>query len=322
VCENCRCSDASGWNSENVDSVEKCQNLALTGNTTAHTISFRTDVRKCHYATQWEDCNQVSTSNSWVVYHVYTEQPSHSPSERSSTLTPSNSLPSLSPTLHPTLGESTCAIRWNQFPNLEPPGRSMWRGTTYAGGPLSAEEDFGLPVHVFRKFAGVNWFSLTEDERAFVNNGGIMWYGIAFNDWAAVINGNFDSEIRSQFAGLFKSLDPAQLFVCLRWESDLYVDPDRTDKYYGTNEEYRLMWAHFQDIMQEEGVTNVQYALDWSAHTSREQNGGVYAAQWPGDDRVDWLFWNFFQFGSDLEKDFYEMTSSAYNFFEESSCPH
>merc|ERR1719499_2821014 len=80
------------------------------------------------------------------------------------------------------------------------------------------------------------------------------------------------------------------------------------------------MWAHFQDLMVEEGVTNVQWSLDFSAHISRTQyDRGLYAAQWPGDDRVDWLFWNFFQFGNDLDSNFYQMTYDAYSFFEENS---
>merc|ERR1740116_716016 len=71
--------------------------------------------------------------------------------------------------------------------------------------------------------------------------------------------------------------------------------------------------------MDEEGVTNIQYALDFSAEVSTPGHEGLYAAQWPGDDIVDWLFWNLFFFGDDIGRDFYDMTNTAYSFFEDYS---
>jgi len=257
-------------------------------------FSYRSDNGLCHYSIARSDCVSTATNtNPWMVYIIPAE-----------------------PSKAPTYTTETCDTPWNRFENLTPPGKSMWRGSTSeTWTPYGLEQEYGYPLHIFRKFAGPGWHTLRDYEIEHIDRGGILWYGIAFNNWADVISGAHDAHI-DQFADVFFSVAPANMFLCLRWEADLYVDPS-DEKYYGTPEEYVQMWHYVYNKFESLGVTNAVWSTDWSAQISRD-NAPLYAAMWPGSDYVDWNFWNLFWFGPDVGRSVYDMTTAAYEIFEAS----
>ena len=84
----------------------------------------------------------------------------------------------------------------NQRPGLLPPEGTVWRGSTidYDGifdgdwtngaDPYQFEEYYGQPIHIYRQFNQQDNADLTT-EFEFIDNGGILFYSIQPDDWAA-----------------------------------------------------------------------------------------------------------------------------------------
>jgi hypothetical protein len=68
------------------------------------------------------------------------------------------------------------AVPWNQNEKLEPPSGG-WRGAVVDDSRFDSvdawQSTYGFPLHIKRVFKGNNWQSLTEDELAFVEDGGV-----------------------------------------------------------------------------------------------------------------------------------------------------
>lgn len=183
------------------------------------------------------------------------------------------------------------------------------------------QSTYGFPLHMKRVFKGSNWESLTKDELAFVHDGGIIFYTIpishpqTFADYIGVEGAN---RIK-KFANVIKPLAPARVLITIRYEPDLWVDEAKPQKYLGTPEEYRQVWQSFQDGFAAAGVTNAVWAMDYSSKAAKPSTHPLLAALWPGDDKIDWLFWNMFEFGQDTKRSFEDMFETAYNAFETNS---
>ena len=194
----------------------------------------------------------------------------------------------------------------NLLPGLLPPEGTVWRGSTiawddgnsYWGCPVeNFETNYGVPVHIYRNFKKVpNARLLDEFEGGFIKNGGIVFYSLKLEPWAeyAEGTGHRDGDIRA-FARAIREMAPHQLMVCPGYEPNngLYEYCKSEDLCLGTVEDYKAMFANFDRIFKEEGVTNHLWAMDFG--------GGIidkhFLAKdlWP-DVEISWLMWNMFQF--------------------------
>ena len=83
---------------------------------------------------------------------------------------------------------------------------------------------------------------------------------------------------------------------CLGHEPDLSIEQvSWGGNFEGTIAEYKAMWAHYQNIFEEEGVTNVLWVMDFSTEIQYDSMHWVPKDLWPTESRVDWLFWNLYQ---------------------------
>jgi hypothetical protein len=187
----------------------------------------------------------------------------------------------------------------NQLPGLLPP-QGMWRGATLQSNDIKGfEQDMDVKLQVYRTFKGcANKYAaaLKDDEIDFVAQGGILMYSTQPDDWAAYASGSKDDMIQA-YAAQVKSLAPAKVLVAAGYEPDGHcVESGNTKHIYGTMAEYQAMYTHYQQVFSDAGVDNAVWIMDYSALMSDPTMFAKLAVPlWPGDDKVDWLSWNFFQ---------------------------
>jgi len=136
-----------------------------------------------------------------------------------------------------------------------------------------------------------------------------------FSDY---FGGSGNSKIK-RFAKVLKALAPAKVMVTMRYEPEFWTDKSDPSKYLGTTNDYVKMWASFQDGFKSLGLSNVVWAMDYSAQACSAKNHPLIAALWPGDGKVDWLFWNLFQIGDSKGRTFDDMFQTSYNSFDKLS---
>jgi hypothetical protein len=98
--------------------------------------------------------------------------------------------------------------------------------------------------------------------------------------WAAIARGDVDQAITAQADGL-RSLG-APLFLAFHHEPDLSSNAS-----YGTAAEFVAAWRHYRQVFAARGATNV--AFTWIVTTSTFGKPGVTDTFYPGDDVVDWI---------------------------------
>ena len=232
-----------------------------------------------------------------------------------------------------------CDVPANQRPFLRP-ASGGWRGSTY-GWELSTpdpttyqepqsgyRQKYGSDLHVLRLFKGPGNAGLSDDERAFVANGGIIFFSIYGRFmWSDMIAGEKDWAVEA-YIETFKSVAPAKMFITLRYEPELYaVEESGTGeagtveningKYYGTPAEYRAWWSRVWNQFRDAGVTNAVWAVDYSTHSSTEpEYHPLLAALWPEEGQVDWLLFNIFVFQKQQGFTFEELLNQTYTQFE------
>lgn len=214
---------------------------------------------------------------------------------------------------------SAADVPHNQIPLLVPQ-RGAWRGSTL--GPqfktddsVDAVEVFRrayptTPLHLYRIFSS----DVSPAVRAWVAEGNILWYNIAPTSWQSAARGDFDEDAEL-WAKTVKSLSPANVFVVISHEADHNLcfntnTPCENGHPAGnTPTNYRAMWARFQSAFAEQNVTNAVWAMDYSVKIGNgtlvdqpcDDNSchpaAAVAPLWPGDDRVDWVFYNLFEKG-------------------------
>ena len=114
---------------------------------------------------------------------------------------------------------------------LVPPEGSGWRGSTGGWGQTgSSAEDpdsfaakYGEPLHVKRGFYGVGNQGLTAEERDWIARGGILYFSVYEKRYTDVVAGNYDWAIDNWIKKVFLDLAPANIFITLRYEPDLYA---------------------------------------------------------------------------------------------------
>ena len=99
-----------------------------------------------------------------------------------------------------------------------------WGGTedSLNDDPYQFSIKYGEPLHILRVFQGANYASLTDLEKSWVADGGIIWYGVTESDWAGMANGEKDDDIQ-KYINAALSIAPAKMFLCMRYEPELYA---------------------------------------------------------------------------------------------------
>ena len=140
------------------------------------------------------------------------------------------------------------------------------------------------------------------------------WYNIKTSkgmSWQEGAEGGFDAQAAG-WAAQVKSLAPAQVFVVVFHEPDhnvCFVNCTEGGVPGNTPANYRNMFARIQDVFRNNSVSNAVWVMDYStqiantsfigAECSAEscEPAAAVAPLWPGDDRVDWVFFNVFEKG-------------------------
>jgi len=190
------------------------------------------------------------------------------------------------------------------------PAQGMWRGAsmsqpkgeTNKWNVSVMEKSFGANIHIYRSFHGFkNKHSgiLFEEERWQAARGGMVFYSTQPKEWAKVANGEFD-DVLMGYAKNVKKLEPAQVIVAPGYEPDLYVaDHAGASQIRGTPEDYKKMFVHYREVFAQQHVTNAKFVVDYSEVIKGKPE--LAEAFWPGDENVDWLMWNMFQWDEKMD---------------------
>jgi hypothetical protein len=168
------------------------------------------------------------------------------------------------------------------------------------------------PLHVYRTFNT----TVGPDIKAWVRDGGILWYNIKSGksmSWEKAASGSYDQEARTVWAPSVKSLAPALVYVVVYHEPDhnvCFTAPCLKGGLPGnTPANYRNMVSRVQSIFKAQQVINAVWVMDFSVQiansadigtgctVSRCEPAGAVPSLWPGDDRIDWVFFNIFEKG-------------------------
>jgi hypothetical protein len=135
-------------------------------------------------------------------------------------------------------------------------------------------------------------------------------------NWKGVASGRQDSKL-VDLANDVLSFAPAKVMVCITHEPDHDVDASAKR----STADYRNMWARVQDVFKQRGVHNVIWVMDYSVGITDRSTGGDQwqnaLDMWPGEGRVDWLFFNIFERGSDPDNgmNYVSMVTDSYKKF-------
>jgi len=88
------------------------------------------------------------------------------------------------------------------------------------------------------------------------------------------------------------------MYIAPGFEQNAHVNKNdwsvKNGKYWGTAEEYKAMYREVHNIFKDEGVTNAIWTVDYSPHAYKNDGQG-FVKTYPGDEYVDWIFFNTFQ---------------------------
>ena len=209
---------------------------------------------------------------------------------------------------------------------LPAPGRTGWRGSTLedtalGGGVYGVDynEKYDSKLQIFRTFKGAGWGSLSEDELKFVKEGGIMFFSVHDTAWADIAAGKMDWALK-EYVDQFKAVYPAKMFFCMTYEPELEAEGNMAGRHAaGSSADYRAQWIYTHNYFKANGVTNAVWAMDYSTESRTEAYWPLVASLWPGDEYVDWLFFNIFTYSSTRGWSFDDMLSAEYNAYESMS---
>ena len=88
---------------------------------------------------------------------------------------------------------------------------------------------------------------------------------------------------------------PHKVMIAPGFEPDGHAAESQThsSQVYGTGKEYQLMYRNFKEQFARQNVTNAVFVLDLSSNA--RNTAFVFPELYPGDEYVDWIFFNLFQ---------------------------
>ena len=208
----------------------------------------------------------------------------------------------------------------NLLPKLVPPAGTAWRGSELGavGGSAAAyNAKYKIPLHVWRTFDE----NVTVEQADWVQQGGILWFNFLvahgkLGSWRTIADGAHDDSL-ARYAIAVGSLAPAGVFVCPWHEPDHQVDPLNGM----STDDFRDMYRHVQAVFAAHNASNAVWAMDYSSQTAYHTTANVVPL-WPGDDAIDWLFFNVFEKAKQLSndgEDYANLTSRIYETLEATS---
>ena len=199
----------------------------------------------------------------------------------------------------------------NRRPKLVPPAGSAWRGSELgAVGHTAADYNakYKVPLQVWRTFDD----TVNQTQTDWVRQGGILWFNFPkgqLGTWRAIANGDHDEQL-AKYAAAVASLAPAGVFVCPWHEPDHQIDPQNGM----STDDYREMYWRSQKVFAAHNASNAVWAMDYSSQTAFHTGDNIVPL-WPGDDAIDWLFFNVFEKEKFLPKqgeDYVNLTTTIY----------
>mmetsp|Transcript_40413 Transcript_40413/g.88361 ORF Transcript_40413/g.88361 Transcript_40413/m.88361 type:complete len:392 (+) Transcript_40413:115-1290(+) len=183
----------------------------------------------------------------------------------------------------------------NRRDKLAPPPGAVWRGSSIMQGeedsPKLWGERYGKALHILRYFANQFPKQLIIPEHVidFVRGGGILWYNLNMKEttWYSVARGDHNETI-DKWAAQVASLKPHQVLVVPFHEPEKYLGEAG---YYA--EQYLQLWDVIQERFYNGNARNAIWGLNFVG--KKEKAAWKMKAIWPGHEKVDWLFFNFFQ---------------------------
>jgi hypothetical protein len=118
----------------------------------------------------------------------------------------------------------------------------------------------------------------------------ISWNG---TDTREIASGQHDEWIRSQAAAVRDLEEP----LLLRWLWEM--DGNRRRTWVHSGPDYVTAWLHVRNLFDEVGADNAQFV--WCPNESLFADGGDPDAWYPGDDKVDWLCADGYNWGTSID---------------------
>ena len=139
------------------------------------------------------------------------------------------------------------------------------------------------------------WAGPDEDESAFALR--------------TIVNGNHDAFLREWAEGATRWGKPFYLRFAHEMNGDWYPWSPRVNG--NSSEEYVAAWRHVVTIFRDAGADNVLWV--WSPNIIYPEAGISYQEVYPGDDYVDWLGLDGYNWGGDDWMSFREVFSDSYD---------
>jgi hypothetical protein len=130
--------------------------------------------------------------------------------------------------------------------------------------------------------------------------------------WSAIANGSVDADIRAQ-ANAFKTFGHPVLL-------SLHHEPEN-DPSYGTPGDYIAAWRHYVSVFRSQGATNVSFAWIMMAY-SFSGNGAKAAQFYPGDDVIDWIAADGYNWAGCRPNDKWISFATVFTGFRNWAAPH
>ncbi|MCP3939237.1 MAG: hypothetical protein GY708_28135 [Actinomycetia bacterium] len=121
----------------------------------------------------------------------------------------------------------------------------------------------------------------TPDDLMLLEGGRILMISWNGTDTIEIWNGRHDEWIRTQARAVRDLGEP----VLMRWLWEM--DGQRRREWVHSGADYVAAWNHIRGLFDEEGATNAEFV--WCPNEALFWNGGDPMPWYPGDDRVDWL---------------------------------
>lgn len=173
-----------------------------------------------------------------------------------------------------------------EFPSPDRPGALLGFSTELSAERRPArwamlEADAGRQYDIAHVFHAWDLAIPTADDLMHIEDGRLLMISWNGTDTREIASGVHDDWIRSQARGV-RDLDRR---VLLRWLWEM--DGNRRRAWVHSGPDYVAAWNHIRRIFDEEGALNAEWV--WCPNEFLFWDGGDPEPWYPGDDAVDWL---------------------------------